>query len=194
MRTRPPREWLTYTYHDARVVLVKLREIEHELAGVPLDDRVRRLRTRGLRIFHERRQAAIFCYAMGVAFDTPIEFAPIENEDFDCIAHWRRSDEDVFTAIQIKELVPSDLNPKADLGRELEKLKKYVRSRGLVVAFHINRRIELSLSQLSIPELPIGELWFFGSITPDSSEYMLYGDVLTAPQFHRVTYPTPAAT
>lgn len=189
-RTRPPREWLAYEFHDARAVLLKLNELEREIAGITMDDRVRRLRTRSLRPYHERRQAAIFCYGMGVVCGTQVAFAPVENEDFDCIACWMNGDHQVFTAIQLKELPPSDLNPTATLDSELQKLTKYARSHDLVVAFHVNRRTNVTFSDLVIPKLPISELWFFGSVAPDGREFMIWGNALADPQYHQIAYPT----
>lgn len=190
-RKRPPREWSTYSYYDPRGVLVELRKLELALAEKPVafDEKVLRLRTGKLRIWHERRQAAIFSYGMASVLDTSIRIAPVESEDFDCIACWTRGDEQVFTPIQIKELVPADLNPTTDLNAELQKLTKYVRSHDLVVAFHVNRRLQLDFSNIVIPQLAISQLWLFGSVSPNGSEYMIYGDVLSSPAYHTFSYP-----
>lgn len=187
---RPPREWSTYQYFDVRDVLIKLGEVEKALAGRPIAEKVLRLRTQGLREFHERRQAAIFCYGMSCLHGGPIQYAPVESADFDCIARWRDGDILNYAPIQTKELVPADLNPTATLDEELKKLTKYVDSSDLVVAFYLNRNGRIEFPTIRVPRLNVAELWMFWATSPDKAHWMLYGDVLKAPRAYAYEYPT----
>ena len=92
MRTAVPRSWEVFEYFDAREVLIKLGEVERELESSSVPDRVIQLRTRALRPYHERRQAALFCYGLSCLLERPVAYAPVEDEDFDCVARWTDGD------------------------------------------------------------------------------------------------------
>jgi hypothetical protein len=190
MRSRPPREWQTHQYYDPKGVLIELRKLAEMAHGSDIDAQTLRLRTRELRPYHQNRQAAIFCYGMGQAvLKTPVSVAHIEAEDFDCIAAWERGSERIFTPIQLKELAPEDLNPRASLESELAKLGKYASSPDLVVAFHLNRTVFVDFTTLTIPKLPIGELWFYGALSPTQDDWVLYGNALRVARSYAFSYP-----
>jgi hypothetical protein len=127
---------------------------------------------------------------MSEALGTPIDVACVEDEDFDCIARYIRADELVLVPIQIKELAPADLNPKATLSEELSKLTKYATSRDLVVAIYLNRNERVVFSEIVIPELETAELWFLGALSPRKDEWLLYGNALRNPSVWTFRYPT----
>jgi hypothetical protein len=121
--------------------------------------------------------------------ERPVAYAPVEREDFDCIARWVDGDTTQYTPIQLKELPPSDLNFDASLENEIAKLAKYVAGSDLCVAIYLNRQFRLDLTRLSIPKLNIAELWLFGSVAPDKSRWMLWGNLLDSPVSHEFSYP-----
>lgn len=190
VQSRPPREWSTYKYFDPREVLLRLAEIERTLVGLPIEKNLLQLRTKRLRKFHESRQAAIFCYGMSCLNQGLVEYAPIEDSDFDCIARWKEGDSINYCPIQTKELVPADINPHATLESEVEKLKKYVDSENLVVAFYLNRQGHFEFPDIRSLNLNIAELWMFGSTTPDGRHWGLYGDLLKKPHKYSFEYPS----
>jgi hypothetical protein len=190
MSRRVPREWSKYDYVEPRKILVGFRDIERRFAGAGIEDRVFRLRTKELRPFHERRQALLFAYGMEVTvLGTPVHVACVESEDFDCIVTFEWEGERIFVPTQLKEFAPADLNPKADLEAEIDKLKKYT-SNELVVAFHLNRNARIPLHELHLPRLRIKELWFFGALAPTQDKWLLYGNALGAPRLWSYEYPT----
>jgi hypothetical protein len=189
-RSGVPREWTTYEYVDPCKVLMGLREIERRFAGQGIDDRTFRLRTRELRPYHERRQALLFAYGMQTAvLGVPVHVACVEREDYDCIVTFQWHGEAHFVPVQIKELAPADLNPKADLQAELSKLGKYASSEDLVVAFDLNRDVRLQFDQLQVPPLRLRELWFFGAMSPAQDKWLLYGNALANPVMRTYDYP-----
>ena len=191
MAIRVPRQWLTYKYYDPRGVLIQLREVSRRQGFSDLPEKVQRLRTRELRKFHESRQAAIFCYGLSQAVvGTTVRLAPVESDDYDCIAHREVNGVSVFTPVQIKELAPPDLNPAATIDGELKKLTKYASSSDLVIAMHINRPIFLDFAKLHIPQLSVGQLWFFGALQPNQEEWVLFGDALHGGRSYSFRYPT----
>ncbi len=185
-----PREWRTYEYVDPRKVLIGFRELERRFAGQAIDERTLRLRTRALRPYHERRQALLFAYGMQTAvLGVPVHVACVEREDYDCIVAFHWEGEAHFVPVQIKELAPADLNPKADLQAELPKLEKYASSEDLVVAFHLNRNVRVQFDQIQVPPLRLRELWFFGAMSPAQDKWLLYGNALGSPAARTYEYP-----
>ena len=126
---------------------------------------------------------------MSSLINRPVAYAPVESEDFDCVARWVDGDTAHYTPIQLKEIPPDDLNSQASLEREIEKLAKYVAGSDLCVAFYLNRRLHIEPSQVSVPKLNIAELWLFGATAPDRSRWTLWGNFLDSPRSHEFTYP-----
>ena len=114
--------WRSLTYHDPVTILKRLRALEVQLAGVEMDERVRRLRTPGLKTYREARDAAIFVYGMGLAKAVAMAYTPFERSDYDFVATWTEGTTQHFCPVQLKELVPADLNPGASIEELLGKL------------------------------------------------------------------------
>ncbi|MGH2611308.1 MAG: hypothetical protein ACRDHF_19690, partial [Tepidiformaceae bacterium] len=110
-------QWRTLTYHDPAHVLRRLRAVEQALAARlrHAEDRVRRLRTTGLKRYREWRDAALFTYGMGLALGARVGYATEATSDYDFVAAWVEGDTPHFCPVQLKELVPADLNPGATL-------------------------------------------------------------------------------
>lgn len=120
-----------------------------------------------------------------------VYLALVEDQDFDCVAQYIIEDTRYYTPIQIKEFVPEHLNPNGSLQAELEKLGKYVDSCDLVVAIYLNRQFHLEIEAIRIPEIKVAELWFFGAVAPDASQFMLWGNMLKDPASFTYGYPGP---
>lgn len=139
----------------------------------------------------EGRQAALFAYFVGkLVVKAPVEYAMYEDGDYDCVFRWREQDRNCYQAVQLKEVVPTHLNPKAEIRFELAKLAKYARSENTVVAFHLNQTGPLDFSHLSRPDIAFSGLWFYGALSPNQSRWLLYGDLLKEPIAHEIDYPT----
>lgn len=187
-----PREWTNYEYKDAKAILVGLRKIQLSLPLADFDYKVASLRTHQLRPYLEGRQAALFCYGMGRVLGTDVSFAQVEAEDYDIVTRRIVGNELIYTAVQLKEWVPNRIREQSSLQEELDKLKKYVDARELVVAFHMNRDVRVALQSLSLPVGLIGELWFFGAASPDQSTWHLFGNLL-GPDARQYEFSYPAA-
>jgi len=71
--------WRSLTYHDPVTILKRLRALEVQLAGVEMDERVRRLRTPGLKTYREARMPPFSSTGWGwqrVAMHTPLLSGP----------------------------------------------------------------------------------------------------------------------
>ena len=53
-----------------------------------------------------------------------VRYAEVEQSDYDCIAYFEKDDQPNFTPIQVKELVPDFVNPKASLQKIIDGLAK----------------------------------------------------------------------
>lgn len=192
MKTNFPREWVALDYRSARDYLVNVAPHRAALAMSDTDERIRNLRTNKLKGVRELWQACLFAHGIGSSvLHTEVYLAPVEDQDFDCIAHYIVGEIQCYTPIQIKELVPEHLNPSGCLQGELEKLGKYVDSRDLVVAIYLNRQFRLELDGVRIPQIKVAELWLFGAVSPDASQFMLWGNMLKNPASYVYGYPGP---
>src|SRR2546421_10068974 len=107
--------WRSLPFYEPATILRNLRRIEQQLADVDMDERVRRLRTPGLKTYREARDAALFVYGMGLAKGVAMAYTPFERSDYDFVATWTEGTTQHFCPVQLKELVPADLNPGASI-------------------------------------------------------------------------------
>ncbi len=187
--SRVPREWTTkFDWYDPRAILIAYRQIAEDFALDLMPYPLASMCTNKLKRYREGRQAALFCYGMAQRLQTPIQFALIEGQDFDVVAHYEQGGESHFVPIQLKEWVPHFLPSASTLQLELDKLSKYVDSEDLVVAMHLNRQGTVLLNELRFPR-NIGELWFFGAKAPDQKDWVLIGNCLEGQLASDFTYP-----
>ena len=192
MRTQFPREWERLEYRSARDYLINVAPLRAELAESITDERIANLRTNKLKPMRELWEACLFAHGIGTCvLGTEVYIAPVENQDYDCVAQFMVGDRRHYTPVQINKLVPERVNATSSLQAEIDNLEKYRSSDDLVVAIHMNRQFHFELDKLRIPELTIGELWLFGSVVPDTSRLMLWGNLLKNPSSHQYEYPEP---
>ena len=184
------RDWSKLIYYDPVTILRSLREKEIEIADQDIDERVRTLRANMLKPHREGREAALLCHGIGSAvLNNTVYFARSEKSDYDFISMWITGDTQHYSPVQIKELVPLDINPYSDLNKLISSLHKYNDSRDLTVAIHTNRQGTIDISQIVVPQLNIRELWLFGSLTLDQSKWFLLGDLIKDINYYEFYYP-----
>lgn len=176
-------------FRDPTDYLIRLRELEIEVAQSDLPYKVKSLRTNTLKEWRELRSAAIFCHGIGQRFGNTIFFARGESQDYDFLASCIIGAEQHIVPVQLKELVPDELNSDANLPAVIESLKKYTDSKDLTVVIHLNRRIRFESEKFQCPPLNVGGLWMFGAATPDQSEWSLWGDFVGEVSGTRFSYP-----
>src|SRR5687767_14702903 len=115
-------------YRDPGPFLIFLRKLELKVVASDLPGRVKQLRTNPLKEWKEAREAALFCHGMGQRISTTICFAKGEAQDYDFVATWDNAGSRHFARVQLKEVVPADINPSASLQRTLLSLSKYTDS------------------------------------------------------------------
>jgi hypothetical protein len=181
------KRWSSLYYHDPARVLRKLRTLERGLADEEVDPKVRRLRTNTLKKYREWRDAALFLYGMGLSKGLQIGYATEERDDYDVVAGWIEGTTRHFCPVQLKELVPEDLNPNVSLSGLLSGLQKYGARTETVLVVKLNRRSGLDLPE--IPRVPFSQLWFFWASEVGSDRLCLYGDALGSPAHFAFDYP-----
>jgi hypothetical protein len=177
-------------YRDPRPFLVGLRELEPRVATSTLPKKVKNLRTNSLKWSRELREGALFCYGMSQRIGQTVFLSPSEAQDHDFVASWVVSDTQHLAPVQLKEVVPHDLNPSTSVQRVVDALEKYTDSADLTVAIHLNQRAHFDPTTLIIPPLKIAALWVFGAISPDQAQWGLWGNFLETPSGTRFEYPT----
>ena len=105
------------------------------------------------------------------------------------MASWVADDVRHLATVQLKEVVPSALNPTTSLKAILDSLGKYVDSENLTVAIHLNQHRRFDPQDVIVPLLPIAGMWIFGSISEDQSEWGLWGNFMEQREGTRFTYP-----
>ncbi len=183
------RQWNKLQFHDPVVILKRLRELEFLVAESDLPREVKSLRRGDFKRDREGRNAALFCLGMSRAFGTDVLFAREEAADHDFVARWKRGEDDVFTPVQLKELVPEPLNPLATLTETLLSVTRYAALGHTAVAVLINRQTSLVLPEIRAPDVDCGGIWLFGAATPDQRKWYLYGDLLDDPRLYDYEYP-----
>jgi hypothetical protein len=159
-----------------------------------IDERMRTLRTNGLKPFREARDAAVFAYGQSCVQGCSIGFAPVEDQDFDFVTTWVSDDAQHLCTVQLKELVSEDLNPNATIGELVAKLTKYGRAPDLTVAIKMNRLGRFDPAEVSIPSsLQIGGLWVYGATSEDQNDWAIWGDFMRPDGLGgaRFSYPKP---
>ncbi|WP_163836706.1 hypothetical protein [Spartinivicinus ruber] len=168
-------------YKDPKGFLIRLREFESYLAISNTPVNIKTLRTNKLKQWRELREAAIFCYGMNVKLNKTIHCATSESQDYDFVAKIVEGTKYTLCPVQLKEVVPTDINPSATIEKVINNLDKYVDSQNLTVAIHLNQVGSFDFDSLIIPKLNIASLWVFGSISSDQSKWGIWGDFITPP-------------
>lgn len=190
MKSIALRRWSKLQFKDPTALLNALRPLQIAVALSALPAKTKALRGSKQKTHREIWQAALFSHGMSEALSFPsLEFAMVEEEDYDCVVRWIDADTENYAPVQLKEVVPAELNPAATIESEIAKLTKYATSPDLVVALFMNRAGRLYLRSIKVPTLPVGQLWLFGNRTPDQSKWMLYGDMLSSASLYEFDFP-----
>ncbi len=177
-----PKEWLSYEYHDPEVVLRMMRRLREALSCSKTDDKVRNLRTNKLKKYREGWDAAVFAQLLSLVNGYKIRYCQRESSDYDAILYSRDGENLKFAPLQLKELVPADLNSTASIQWLIDGLVKYGTSDTLIVAIKLNRRERIEFGGVDTSKLKIGGLWCFGATSYDQSKWSIWGDLMIGAQ------------
>lgn len=169
-----PREWSTYNYIDPVVYVTKLQKIRAMVSATDTPEKIRNLRTRKLAPEREAWDAGVFCYLLRERTDCEIYFAPVEDADYDAVFKWQEDGIQNFAPVQMKEVVPKELNQTQKVQDVLDSLIKYGTSSDLVVAIKLNRDERIEADKVITDDLPVAEVWFFGAADPQEKSWILF--------------------
>ena len=117
-----------------------------------------------------------------------VYLARSEFLDYDFIASWVSEDAQHFAPVQLKEVVPREINPVSSVQAAIDALPgKYVDSKDLTVAVYLNRLVCFDPAALQIPPMNVAALWVFGGLSEGESQWGLWGDFLAEPRGTRFT-------
>lgn len=174
-----------------RTDLVNLGKLHDRLLRQGVEATTDDLRSRELKKYLEQKQAALFAYFIGHSvLKVPIVYAMIEDQDYDCVLWWKVGLKSRYAPVQLKEIVPIYLNPRASVEAELTKLGKYVTSDHTIVAVHLNQGGNIDYSAIQRPKTSAAEIWLYSSLAADQSLWFLFGDLLNNPSGYEIAWPT----
>jgi hypothetical protein len=177
-------------FEEPKPFLIQLRQLARSGALANAPPKIRDLRTNKLKEWREAREAALFCYGMGERIGQTVYFAKSESQDYDFVASWVVGNNQHLAPVQIKEVVPTTLNPQASLESTMRTLTKYADSEDLTVAIHLNQNTRIERDNLRIPPLKLAALWIFATLKPDQSTWGLWGNFLEPdPEMSQFEYP-----
>ena len=183
--------WRRFKYLDPVSTLLALREAEISVAGTATDPKVMRLRTAAIKPEREARDAALFSLGMSRRLDCRVLFAPVEEADYDFVTRTDYQGTQYFTPVQLKELVPEDLNPSTSLDSLLASLRRKRVFSSTALAIRVNRTLkQASFSSEQFKGLPFKEVWLFWASSPDARRWRLLGNALTDAVISEFEYPT----
>lgn len=167
-------------YRDPRPFLASLRRFEHVVAASSTPERIKTLRTNGLKEERELRDAAIFAVGMSEVLGLTVFIAPIEAEDFDFVATWIDDERTQhFCRVQLKEVVAEHLNPATSLEAVIGGLSRYADASELTVAIKVNHPRRFDPAEVSVPQgLKLGALWVYSAISEDQGKFSVWGDFM----------------
>jgi len=170
--------------------------IHHVMSQHPnYPKQVQNWRTNKLQPELHRRQAALFCFGrkcLEITDKWALAAWPDQNSPIDYVLRQIKSDgKERYEFVQLKEVVPEEVNSEQSLQDLLDELpKKYSSTDELTIAIHIHRELSTKVSDLRKPNLPNGRLWLFGFGGEPPHNAFLFGDWFKSPSLVNFTYPT----
>jgi hypothetical protein len=137
----------------------------------------------------EHLDAAVFAHGLAELTKLPVHIARHETQDHDFVLRFVCDDSPYYCPLQLKEIVPAEVNAKQDPTRLLDSLSKYSDSADLEVAIKVGRE-GFDPRSISPPSLRVAGLWFFGQLTPDPSRWYLYGNCIESPAWFEFVLPS----
>lgn len=184
------RHWSKLRYLDPVPTLRALRDLELRLAQADVSPKISRLRTAKLKPEREARDAALFSLGMSTRLGMPVLFAPVEESNYDFVTRMDVGDTSYFTPVQLKELVPAELNPAASIDKLLASLRNKRGYEDTVLALRLNREQKgVTFKAEQFDGLPFREVWLFWSASPDARKWKLLGNALETPLLSEFDYP-----
>ena len=172
------RGWNKLSYIDPCKYLSGLDSLHKVFDLSELPREIEELRTRELEHHRETREAAIFCYGLGqCVLGNDVDFSMHEVSDYDFVTRTIYDDSVVYVPVQTKELPPNTIGSKS-IESELEKLAKYGDSNDLVIAYHLNRCLNINIKNIKIPKLNIAAIYFFGMLPKPGNPWFISGGKL----------------
>lgn len=164
---------------DPRLVLPPLEELRGIIAQQrEIHPDVRNLRTHELKRMRELWAACIFAHGMTKVLQADVFIADDEMSDHDFVCSWLVGDTRNFCPVQLKEVVPTELNPHSNVQSIIDGIAERKSYGGLSIAIKLTRECVFDPEQLDLSGLDVGSLWIFGAVSPNQTEWAIWGDLL----------------
>jgi hypothetical protein len=154
-----------------------LKEVSRASLTVGVGPKVKGLRATTPKRRREIAEACLFCFGWACRIGRPVWVVDDEGADYDFVAVWKNNGDEFFTPVQLKEVVPTRLNPDASIQSIIDGLGKY--SKDLSVAIRVNQRGMLDLDKITLPSsLKISALWVYAAVSEDGSRWWINGNLI----------------
>lgn len=164
---------------DPERVIPELNELSWRLAGrLDIPRSVRNLRTQSLKRARELWTACIFAHGMSQILRTKVFVADDDSADYDFVCYWVSCDTGNICPVQLKEVVPAELNENCSIQTIVDDIAKKRRYQRRSVAIKLTREGNFNPTSLDLSKLEVESLWVFGAISPDQTEWAIWGDLL----------------
>ena len=158
------------------------------VAGLSSEAKAKRWRTQGFKELREVTDACLLAYGLSEALATDVAVVRGEIEDYDCVLRAVGDDGYQFVGIQLKELPPSNLNPRVTLESLLSELAQSPATDASLV-IRLNRQGYIPEESLLVPKSPYAEVWYLWAASPDGSDWCIHGDAKRSPRSYQFAFP-----
>ena len=137
----------------------------------------------------EHLDATVFAHGLAMLMPhLTVHIARLERQDHDFVLRFVHEGEPYYCPLQLKELVPAEVNPHQEPERLIASLAKYGDAEDLEVAIKVSREA-IDPRALPSPQLRLGGLWFFGGLGADPRRWYVYGNCLDSPSWFEFPLP-----
>ncbi|MCU0955390.1 MAG: hypothetical protein MUC37_12480 [Hyphomicrobium sp.] len=166
-------------YYDPLYALPELRKVQlaiSELQNIP--NSIRNLRTRKLKRERELWMAFLLAYGLRARTGLPLLLADDEESDHDVVLATVANDLPHFLPVQLKEVVPEDLNPTANVQNIIDDTFAKRSYQDTLLAIKITQNYSFDPNGLVVPPFSFAGIWIFAAVSPDQSRWALWGDFI----------------
>ena len=162
--------------------------IRWKTEGTPREEFQKRMRRNKER--WERWQAFAFAQGLSVAVrKQPVELTQFESSDFDIVCRIQTPSKIEYLPVQLKEVVPEDLNNQTDAQIVLNKLSEYCTSNDTAVSVYLTRPHSAGTPFRVPSNLQLESLWLVGLTEINPLRFVIIGDCLSCQEFYNFGVP-----
>lgn len=166
-------------YYDPLYAVPELRKVQlaiSELQDIP--NSIRNLRIRKLKRERELWMAFLLAFGLRARTGRPFLLADDEESDHDVVFATIVKDLPHFLPVQLKEVVPEDLNPTANVQKIIDDTVSKRSYQDTLLAIKITQNYRFDPTEIVVPPFSFAGIWIFAAVSADQSRWALWGDFI----------------